>query len=115
MSGERPESRPAPRQGPRAETPTVRPMRPTSARPTVVSPLGFEDAKDVADRFKADQPVVVDLTDADKDLSRRLIDFGSGLCYGLDGHMERVAPSRYLLTPAHVEVPTEERRRLGEG
>ena len=99
----------------REETPTVRPMRPTSAKPTVVAPASFDAAKDVADRFKADQPVVMDLSDADRDLARRLIDFSSGMCYALGGNMERVTPGVYLLTPSGVEVSGEERRRLSGG
>lgn len=100
---------------PREETPTVRPMRPTSAKPTVVAPASFDSAKDVADRFKAGQPVVMDLSGADRDLARRLIDFSSGMCYALGGNMERVTPGVYLLTPVGVEVSAEERRRLASG
>lgn len=94
------------------ETPTVRPMRPTSARPSVLEPTSFDDAKEIADRFKADQPVVMDLRDVDKELSRRLIDFASGICYALGGHMERVRPGGYLLTPARVEVSDDDKARL---
>jgi len=106
---------PAPRAPRREETPTVRPMRPTSAKPTVLQPASFDAAKDVADRFKADQPVVMDLSEADRDLARRLIDFSSGMCYALGGNMERVTPGVYLLTPSGVEVSGEERRRLAGG
>ena len=49
-----------------------------------------------------------------KDTAARLIDFASGLCYGLGGQMERVANQVYLLTPSNVEVPAEEKRRLQE-
>lgn len=109
-------SRTMPPEDPRAErgdrTPTVRPMRPTSAKPSVVTPESFDDAKHVADRFKAEQPVVMDLAVGERDLTRRLIDFASGLCYALGGHMERVSPGVYLLTPPGVEVSDEERRRL---
>ena len=94
------------------ETPTVRPMRPTSAKPAVLDPESFDDAKDIADRFKSNQPVVMDLSGLDRDLARRLIDFASGICYALSGHMERVRAGAYLLTPADVEVSDEERRRL---
>jgi cell division inhibitor SepF len=90
----------------------VRPMRPTSAKPTVLQPESFDDAKDIADRFKASQPVVMDLSGLDRELARRLIDFSSGICYALGGHMERVRPGGYLLTPSDVEVSAEERRRL---
>ena len=103
---------PPPRPEPREETPTVRPMRPTSAKPTVVAPASFDAAKDVADRFEASQPVVMDLSAADRELARRLIDFSSGMCYALGGNMERVSPGVYLLTPVGVEVSDEERRRL---
>lgn len=93
----------------------VRPI-PTSAKakPHVVSPRSFTEAQNVADRFKGNQPVIINLQGADRDLARRLIDFASGLCYGLGGQMERVADQVYLLTPSDVEVSDEERRRLQE-
>lgn len=84
------------------------------AKPHVVSPVSFTEAQDVADRFKGNQPVIINLQGADRDLARRLIDFASGLCYGLGGQMERVADQVYLLTPTDVEVSDEERRRLQE-
>lgn len=92
----------------------VRPL-PTSAKPFVVSPGGFNDVQQVADKFKRDQPVIVNLQGVDRDLSRRLIDFASGLCYGLEGDMERVADQVFLLTPRGAEVSDDDRRRLREG
>lgn len=105
-----------PQPAPRAPSgPVVRTITPVaSARPQVVSPSSFNQAQEVADRFKEGQPVIVNLQGADRDLSRRLIDFASGVCYGLGGHMERVAHSVYLLTPSNVEVSAEEKRRLQE-
>jgi cell division inhibitor SepF len=93
----------------------VRPI-PTvaKAKPHVVSPVSFNEAQEVADRYKANTPVIINLQGADRDLSRRLIDFASGLCYGLGGQMERVANQVYLLTPSDVEVSDEERQRLQE-
>lgn len=92
----------------------VRPL-PSTAKPHVVSPSGFNDVQQVADRFKRDQPVIVNLQGVDRDLSRRLIDFASGLCYGLEGDMERVADQVFLLTPRGAEVSDDDRRRLREG
>lgn len=92
----------------------VRPL-PTSSKPHVVSPTGFNDVQQVADRFKRDQPVIVNLQGVDRDLSRRLIDFASGLCYGLEGDMERVADQVFLLTPRGAQVSDDDRRRLREG
>ena len=73
-----------------------------------------EVAQEVADKFKASQPVIMNLQGVDKELSRRLIDFASGLCYGIGGQMERVAGQVYLMTPSNVEISAEDRRRLEE-
>jgi cell division inhibitor SepF len=85
-----------------------------SAKPYVVSPGSFNEAQEVADKYKSNVPVIMNLQDVDRDLSRRLIDFASGLCYGVGGTMEKVAHQVYLLTPSNVEVSPEERRRLQE-
>lgn len=93
----------------------VRPIPATpNAKPHVVMPTSFNQAQELADKYKGSQPVIMNLQGADRDLSRRLIDFASGLCYGLGGQMERVANQVYLLTPTDVEVSPEERRRLHE-
>ena len=57
----------------------------------------------------------MDLAGVDRELARRLIDFASGICYALGGHMERVRPGGYLLTPVRVEVSEEDKRRLADG
>jgi cell division inhibitor SepF len=84
------------------------------AKPSVISPKSFNHAQEVADKFKASQPVILNLQGVDRELSRRLLDFCSGICYALGGHMEKVATKVYLLTPTNVEVSAEERRRLQE-
>jgi cell division inhibitor SepF len=100
---------------PRPRPAVVRPMPATpNAKPHIMSPTSFNDAQEVADKFKSATPVIVNLQDVDRDLSRRLIDFASGLCYGLGGTMEKVANQVYLLTPSNVEISAEERRRLHE-
>ncbi len=93
---------------------SVRTIPITSAKPHVVAPRTFNDAQQLADRFKADQPVIVNLQTADRDLARRIIDFISGLCYALGGKMEKVADQVYLLAPSHVNLAEEERQRLQE-
>ena len=98
--------------GPRA---VVRPIVPVApVKVVTIAPSGFNDAQEIGDKFKAGQPVIVNTQGLDVDLRRRLIDFASGLCYGLGGQMERVANQVYLLTPSNVEVPAEEKRRLQE-
>jgi cell division inhibitor SepF len=84
------------------------------AKVHLVVPRTFNDAKQIADRFKAAIPVILNLQGADTDLSKRLIDFASGLTYALDGSMQRVADKVFLLTPRNVELSAEERARALE-
>ena len=83
-------------------------------RVSVVDPASFNDAQAVADRFKRQQPVILNLQQADGELSRRMVDFCSGLTYALDGQIQTVANRVFLLTPRNVEVSAEERKRLAE-
>jgi cell division inhibitor SepF len=92
----------------------VRPL-PSATRPTVVTPTSFNDVQEVADGFKRSQPVIVNLQGVDRDLSRRLIDFASGLCYGLEGTMERVADQVFLLTPSGAQISDDDRRAIRDG
>jgi cell division inhibitor SepF len=80
----------------------------------LVIPKSFNDAQQVADQFKDSIPVILNLQGTDTDLSKRLIDFASGLTYALDGGMQRIADKVFLLTPRNVEVSAEERARLIE-
>ena len=106
------EARPMPRGG----SSVVRPIpREAHVKPHSITPISFNDAQQIADWFKNPQPVIINLEAADRDLRRRLIDFCSGLCYGLGGQMERVADHVYLLTPTNVELSPEDRRRLEHG
>lgn len=67
--------------------------------PYTVKPRRFDSAQELADKFKQGLPVIMNLEAADREVSRRLIDFASGLCYGLNGSMEKVASGVYLLKP----------------
>jgi cell division inhibitor SepF len=83
-----------------------------SGKVHLVVPRSFNDAQSIADKFKDSTPVIVNLQSADPELSKRLIDFSSGLTYALSGSMQRVADKVFLLTPRNVEVSAEERARL---
>jgi cell division inhibitor SepF len=85
-----------------------------STRVSVVDPSTFNDAQALADRFKRQQPVILNLQHADQELSRRMVDFCAGLTYALDGQIQTVANRVFLLTPRNVEVSAEERKRLAE-
>ena len=95
---------------PVSATGTVRAIAmPRTTKPKTIVPKSFNDAQEVADHFRDLTPVIVNMQNAERDLARRLIDFSSGLCYGLGGQMEKVAKDVYLLTPDDVEVADEER------
>ena len=126
---------------PEAEPAPVRRMRPQSVRevsadaegvvrtisstqrPAVVAtgaihksePKRFNEARDVADRFKEGAAVIMNLQSTEDATARRLVDFASGLVYGLDGKIELIANRVYLLSPADVEVSAEDREKLAGG
>ena len=78
----------------------------------LVIPRNFNDAQQVADQFKRSVPVILNLQTTDHELSKRMIDFCSGLTYALDGGMQRIAEKMFLLTPRNVEVSAEEKAKL---
>jgi cell division inhibitor SepF len=108
--------RPIPMDEPKAPVASVGTVRavaiPRTTKPQLIIPKSFNDAQEVADAFRDSKPVIVNMQNAERDLARRLIDFSSGLCYGLGGQMEKVAKDVYLLTPDEVEVSDEERQNF---
>jgi cell division inhibitor SepF len=80
----------------------------------LVIPKSFNDAQQVADKFKQAIPVVLNLQGTDTELAKRLIDFASGLTYALDGGMQRIASKVFMLTPRNVQISAEERAELIE-
>jgi cell division inhibitor SepF len=77
----------------------VRSVSPPAGEPYTVRPRRFDQAQEIADKFKDGLPVIMNLEASDREVARRLIDFASGLCYGLSGTMEKVATGVYLLKP----------------
>jgi cell division inhibitor SepF len=100
--------------GSQAHLRAVPDQRVPPTRVSVVDPASFNDAQALADRFKRQQPVILNLQQADAELSRRMVDFCAGLTYALDGQIQTVANRVFLLTPRNVEVSAEERKRLAE-
>lgn len=80
----------------------------------LVIPKSFNDAPQVADKIKESVPVVLNLQSSESELSKRLIDFVSGLTYALDGGMQKIADKVFLVTPRNVEVSAEDRAQLIE-
>jgi len=69
-----------------------------------VEPRSFGEAQSIADKFKAGQPVIMNLTGTDAELSKRLLDFASGLTYGLEGGLQKVSDRVFMLTPRNVDL-----------
>ncbi len=86
----------------------------TSSKVHVTNPSTFNDVEEVGERFRNGIPVIMNLDGASESVAKRLLDFASGLIYGLDGRIERVGDRVFLLTPVGTDVSTEERRRLSE-
>lgn len=106
---------------PRGSRPTtvLRPVDRTprnggDVRVHLVIPKSFNDAQQVADKFKQAIPVVLNLQATENDLAKRLIDFASGLTYALDGGMQRIAHKVFMLTPRNVQISAEEKAELIE-
>ena len=102
------------------DAPRTRNLRPVGngggadVRVHLVTPTSFNDAQEVADHFKQQTPVILNLQTTDAELAKRLIDFASGLTYALSGGMQKVAEKTFMLTPRNVEVSAEQTAQLVE-
>ena len=70
----------------------------------VVRPEQFEDSCDIADHLLAGRTVVLNMDFINKDVTRRLIDFLSGVAYSIDGSLKKIASNAYVITPSNVDV-----------
>lgn len=75
----------------------------------IVEPRTFSEAQAIADKFKMGVPVIMNLTMSDPELAKRLLDFASGLTYGLNGGLQKVSDKVFMLTPANVDVTDAQR------
>ena len=104
--------------GPSRTETVVRSIPPRQTNPAAIhraEPKRFDEAREIGERYRRGVPVIVNLQGTDDPVARRLVDFASGLVFGLDGKIEPVAQRVYLLTPADMEVSAEDRERLAEG
>ncbi len=87
---------------------------PVSMQVHIVEPRTFNDAQSIADKFKAGIPVIINLQDTDKEVSKRVVDFASGIVYALNGAITPIANKVFVITPKNVEIGPEEKRKLQE-
>lgn len=104
--------------GRRDEVASVRSLASVSAgniiKVHLIEPRRYNEAQVIADKFKSSVPVIMNLQHTDVELSKRLLDFASGLAYALEGGMQKIADKVFLLTPSNVEVSPEEKRKWQE-
>lgn len=84
----------------------------TNMQMHIVEPKSFTEAQNIANKFKQGTPVIMNLSSTAPELAKRLLDFASGLTYGLDGGLQKVADKVFMLTPHNVDVSDADRRRL---
>ena len=76
----------------------------TQLQVVLVKPERFEDASAIADQLNAKHTVVLNLESTGKEISRRLIDFLSGVAYANNGQIKRVATNTFIITPYNVDI-----------
>lgn len=80
---------------------------PSQMQVVIVKPDHFEDVTMIADHLNAKKSVVLNLEAANRETSRRIIDFISGVAYANKGSIRRVANSTFMIAPADVDVMGE--------
>ncbi len=93
-------------------SPSVAGVRPVEVQSDILVVEEFADARMLADRVRDRTPVVLDMRHTDPDLTRRVVDFASGLIYALDGSMRKVGEGLVAVLPARVTLSRDEKRRL---
>ena len=77
--------------------------QPQQPRLLLVRPDRFELAADIADRIRERSAIVLNLENTEKDTTRRILDFLSGVTYALGGSVKRISGNTYIITPAGID------------
>lgn len=81
--------------------------QPQQIRMVISQPTTFDQAEDICDLLKEKQSVIVNLEYVNKDIARRIIDVVSGAVHALDGHIQKVSNSIFLIAPYNYEITNE--------
>lgn len=97
--------------GSRAATPVESPFVEESSSYNIVTlqPRSYSEARKVGEYYREGNPVIINLDDMEESERKRLVDFASGLVFGLHGRIERISLKVFLLSPANVNVSNEDR------
>jgi cell division inhibitor SepF len=81
----------------------------TSYNIVTLQPRSYSEARKVGEFYREGNPVIINLDDMEESERKRLVDFASGLVFGLHGRIERISLKVFLLSPANVNVSNEDR------
>lgn len=87
---------------------------PVLDRIVTLHPRFYNEARTIGEQYREGNPVIINLTDMDESERKRLVDFASGLVFGLHGTIERVTSKVFLLSPANVRVSSEDKTAAAE-
>ena len=87
---------------------------PVLDRIITLHPRFYNEARTIGEQYREGNPVIINLTDMDESERKRLVDFASGLVFGLHGTIERVTSKVFLLSPANVRVSSEDKTAAAE-
>jgi cell division inhibitor SepF len=74
-----------------------------------LQPRSYSEARKMGEHYREGNPVIINLDDMEEGERKRLVDFASGLVFGLHGRIERVSHKVFLLSPANVNVSSEDK------
>jgi cell division inhibitor SepF len=82
---------------------------------TALHPRTYNEARTIGEAFRANTPVIMNLSEMDDADAKRLVDFAAGLTFGLHGRIERVTAKVFLLSPHNVTVTAQDKARIENG
>ena len=113
---------PIPGGGVAIRPPRVVPVRPVSIKQVALQPelstidrivtlhpRTYSEARAIGEQYREGNPVIINLDDMDESERKRLVDFASGLAFGLRGGIEKITSVVFLISPANVIVRTEDK------
>ena len=86
----------------------------TMDRIVTLHPRSYSEARTIGEQYREGNPVIMNLSDMEETERKRLVDFASGLVFGLRGSIERVTSKVFLLTPENISVSNDAKTAAAE-
>ena len=80
---------------------------PQQVKMVITQPTSFEQSEEICNYLKEKKSVIVNLEYVNKDVARRIVDVMSGAVHALDGHIQKISNSIFLIAPTYYEISTE--------